>query len=789
MNSTTTTTTATTTTTPTAADNTVGAPGAEAALSASGVGCVPHYYYNGTRTVVAAHLCCAPLTNLTGGNYNWTRLTEVQQGLVEHPFLCTLQNRTAVGEMWWACECDEEDDCWWCWLFLLLLCCLLGPLAVRKHRQNKSSADIASGPFHDDGSMRSTKLFSNPMFREDSLHQASQSASETDKGCTVPPNPQQRSAINQGNSAPVVLAASALPPPPTPSRTGKPGQTQKQGKQNNAGKKPVTKSPANLSRPVKLDVATAKKVPAARNPQQTGRRETAWAKPNKETHQKETKNVKAVAARFPKNHMIGVRLGDKVIHHPLKATTDGQGIRLINHGKKQPAFDWLPELIHFYTSPRHGAPFVLRDLAVGKPSLASPSRIHLDLAEAEFCAQTATPAVAAKQTTEDLLFDAMFADLVDEVMGHVLNDPVSSTTHVLLREPSWTEGTQWDGTQKDQLESLLTKRRLPVSQLGVDAAVDEAVAAAMRALPSKMVEEALDDLDLNSFQPEKVSILRSQFENSSATEGSTTAAAPMVWNQDKQDDFAWYIPDMTRSEVTEALIGMEIGDFIVYERDDHRVGRIKADAAPTIQQYMHVPVMSNQGGDLTDSGSDVTDDGARAPNTNADGADTSLSPAEPSKKFMPMAKRVQMAARVVRRGQKLGAFMDDAHLDVEVDQATRMVVGKKYGKVSKHGYGQKMFAGLESADPNNLASKQKANELLGFVEQGDATQVNPSCCTLRPRTTPSPEENSILGVIYVVLLWADMNTATPLGARGRSVIGGGNAVPKPTLQGAGAAKC
>ena len=27
-------------------------------------------------------------------------------------------------------------------------------------------------------------------------------------------------------------------------------------------------------------------------------------------------------------------------------------------------------------------------------------------------------------------------------------------------------------------------------------------------------------------------------------------------------------------------------------------------------------------------------------------------------------------------------------------------------------------------------------------------------------------------VIYGVLLWADMNTATPLGARGRSVIGG-----------------
>ena len=41
---------------------------------------------------------------------------------------------------------------------------------------------------------------------------------------------------------------------------------------------------------------------------------------------------------------------------------------------------------------------------------------------------------------------------------------------------------------------------------------------------------------------------------------------------------------------------------------------------------------------------------------------------------------------------------------------------------------------------------------------------------LRPRTTPFLEEKSILGLIYGVLLWADMNAATPLGARGRSVM-------------------
>ena len=49
-------------------------------------------------------------------------------------------------------------------------------------------------------------------------------------------------------------------------------------------------------------------------------------------------------------------------------------------------------------------------------------------------------------------------------------------------------------------------------------------------------------------------------------------------------------------------------------------------------------------------------------------------------------------------------------------------------------------------------------------------KANPSCCPLRPRTTPFPEEKSILGVTYGVLLWAVMNAATPLGAWGRSAM-------------------
>ena len=50
-------------------------------------------------------------------------------------------------------------------------------------------------------------------------------------------------------------------------------------------------------------------------------------------------------------------------------------------------------------------------------------------------------------------------------------------------------------------------------------------------------------------------------------------------------------------------------------------------------------------------------------------------------------------------------------------------------------------------------------------------KADSSCCSLRPHTTPFLQEKSfILGVIYGILLWADMNAATPLGARGRSVM-------------------
>ena len=124
-----------------------------------------------------------------------------------------------------------------------------------------------------------------------------------------------------------------------------------------------------------------------------------------------------------------------------------------------------------------------------------------------------------------------------------------------------------------------------------------------------------------------------------------------MWDQSYQKDFAWYIPDMARDEVTEALLPMEIGDFIVYEqeRDDPGSRLPSFVNAPVIQQFVNVPKLN------TAHDADSDSDGLYADGDDAHGAaPTPIAPV-PSKKMMPIAKRVQMQARVVRRGNKLGS--------------------------------------------------------------------------------------------------------------------------------------
>ena len=86
--------------------------------------------------------------------------------------------------------------------------------------------------------------------------------------------------------------------------------------------------------------------------------------------------------------------------------------------------------------------------------------------------------------------------------------------------------------------------------------------------------------------------------------------------------------------------------------------------------------------------------------------------------------------------------------------------GLKKPTLLTYGFG----SGANMAVLNKMAA---ANQGLGKEES--------SCCPPRPRATPFPEGKIkiILGVIYGVLMWADMNVATPPGARGRSVIADG----------------
>ena len=74
-----------------------------------------------------------------------------------------------------------------------------------------------------------------------------------------------------------------------------------------------------------------------------------------------------------------------------------------------------------------------------------------------------------------------------------------------------------------------------------------------------------------------------------------------------------------------------------------------------------------------------------------------------------------------------------------------------------------MFYCLYEKPPHNI---RKCGCICGCCRMpiaGLEGKANPSCCTLRPRTTAFPEEKSILGMIHGVVLWADMNAATHTG--------------------------
>ena len=134
---------------------------------------------------------------------------------------------------------------------------------------------------------------------------------------------------------------------------------------------------------------------------------------------------------------------------------------------------------------------------------------------------------------------------------------------------------------------------------------------------------------------------------------------------------------------------------------------------------------------------------------------------------------------------RVGIFLDFVWLttrtphEAYVRRAKRTRIGRHRGEIERVS---------DDADPCTVAVKvpdEKTNTGMLWMPSSTASstaratssrpapcsresKANVSCCTLRPRTTPPPEESSILGVTHGVLLWADMNAAAPPGSRSHS---------------------
>ena len=408
----------------------------------------------------------------------------------------------------------------------------------------------------------------------------------------------------------------------------------------------------------------------------------------------------AAPLKFSKSHMIGVRLEDRVIHHPLVPTDDGKGIQLITSNTGEPIFGWLPDLITHYTCDRHNSPFTLHNEVVGYPSLASTSRMEWLMARSEVLEREATPDALDDSENHDAMFDAMFNNLLDEVLDHVL-DGSSSAAAATLHRPDWVSsdgvgGSDWDSS-KGRIVSQLQERSATVATVGLDRAVDCVLRSLMQSIPEHIFEEVVDKYPANRG-------VEADFNET------------LVWDHDYQEVHPWYIPDMTRSEVTEALSGMGLGEFIVYERLDQkeRPGVPEWFAAPPIQQFDTIALPAN--------GDDSSDDEAGfVPRKKAGPDNGEPIPPSKSKKLLPKAFRLDKQTRVVRRGQALVAFKDDNHLDVEIDQHTRMVVGKKEGSTPGKSYGKRMFPGLKSKDGNDGDAEVFPDEFTDFLNSaGDS---------------------------------------------------------------------
>ena len=372
--------------------------------------------------------------------------------------------------------------------------------------------------------------------------------------------------------------------------------------------------------------------------------------PGPGVHREHKPAIPIIPLSYSKWSMLGVRVEDSVYHFPLVPKDGGNKIQLNvgGFGAEQPEFEWLADLVTYYTgAARCDVPFKLKDERAGLyPSLASPTRMLLDQSTDELMTSSAL------HSPRDATLDAIFDAVVDEMfeVSNFLLAKALATDYSFDKVP-WAAGAM--NRLVSDCGQLLHEIADGSAVAGSEALLDHVVDLILRPTLHLTIEECLDSAefsvppanDINGmagFEPEARSTQRY-----AATAPPGLSTDDRFWSTDFRSIFPWYIPELNRPEVSAALTDMAIGDFIVYETPD-------GTDLPAYDPAKYIV-------------EDVTPFAALEEKVKI----------EP--RVLPKARRAKKAARVVRRGQNLGQFTDDRHLNVVVDPQTRIVLAEKKG--------------------------------------------------------------------------------------------------------------
>ena len=414
--------------------------------------------------------------------------------------------------------------------------------------------------------------------------------------------------------------------------------------------------------------------------------------------------------------MLGVRVEDTVYHFPLVPKHGGDKLQLVlgAWAPEQPEFEWLADLVHHYTSPSSSVPFKLKDDQSGcYPSLASPTRMLLD--QLTDTLMISDVHYNPRDDTLDAIFDAVVEEMF-EISTFVLSKELAGQPYAKAKVP-WSDGVL-DGLP-DDCTQLILEMELHEEEITAgdaeDALLEHMVDLAMRPLLQRSIEEILDcDEFCASSRSDALALLgfdtqpkdNERQHRYSSTQAGAFSGDNRFWSVDFRELFTWYIPEMNRPEVTQALTPMAVGDFIVYETPDGTnlpaedpVQYIFDDAPPPYLPYDEAEEVDIEfsSEEEIEEAPEIEEPAPMVPTWKE-----AAQKAVPVKtKVLPAARRVKKAARVVRRGTKLGQFTDDAHLDVEVDPHTRIALAPKRESLAnpagQRSFGSAMFPQLRTA--------------------------------------------------------------------------------------------